>query len=161
MHVSAGTRSTQCAQISAGGKKAMLKRFYTVLQQRSEIAWHLLLHVNIWETIIESCGPRQCDMPSLFLASVTGYACLVRQEQVLEMLQDPNEEPPVKYDNERWGAASHSNKIQNQTLYRCSHHLTFYFQITENSPHSVFLLQELGYHLLFRIIFYFTYNFNK
>lgn len=78
---------------------------------RSEIAWHLLLHVNIWETIIESCGPRRCDVPSLFLASVTGYACLVRQEQVSEILQEPNEEPPVKDDNERWGVASHWNKI--------------------------------------------------
>lgn len=78
---------------------------------RSEIAWHLLLHVNIWETIIESCGPRWCDVPSLFLASVTGYACLVRREKVLEMLRDPNEEPPVKDDNERWGAASQWDQI--------------------------------------------------
>lgn len=33
LHVSARTRSTECAQISAGGKKVMVKRVYTVLQQ--------------------------------------------------------------------------------------------------------------------------------
>lgn len=95
------TSSTKSQHGKNDGKKGLHS-----VAARSEIAWHLFLHANMLNSIIESCGPQQCDVPSLFLVSVTVYGCLVRQEQVLEMLQHSNEEPSVKDNNERWGVAS-------------------------------------------------------